>query len=155
LAMADIKGLLIFIVEKVRLAFDLDQVDRVVRACTLKPLPGSPDTVLGMLNLNGIPVPVVSLRKKLGFDEREMDTTDEIIIVKREEALIGVLVDEVEDVTHTKEITKLPSAAELTHLRGALHIHGDIVLIHDIDRFFSQSEELALAKAFIRGTADK
>lgn len=151
--MADIKGLLIFVVEKVRLAFDLDQVDRVVRACTLKPLPGSPETVLGMLNLNGIPVPVISLRKKLELPDREMDTTDEIIIVKREEALLGVLVDEVEDVSHAKDIAKLPAAAELAHLKGAVQMRGDIVLIHDIDKFFSKSEELSLARAFIKGTA--
>ena len=151
--MADIKGLLIFKVEHAVLAFDLEQVDRVVRACTLKPLPGSPDTVLGMLNLNGIPVPVVSLRKKLELSYKEMDTTDEIIIVKRDEALLGVLVDEVEDVLHTKDIAKLPNAAELRHLKGAVHVHGDMVLIHDIDKFFSNAEELSLAQAFIRGTA--
>lgn len=151
--MADIKGLLIFVVENVRLAFDLEQVDRVVRACTLKPLPGSPETVLGILNLNGIPVPVISFRKKLELTPKDMDTTDEIIIVKRQDVLLGVLVDEVEDVTHTKEISRLAGAAELTHLKGAVHMHGDIVLIHDIDKFFSNSEEFSLAKAFIRGTA--
>ena len=153
--MADIKGLLIFNVENVRLAFDLEQVDRVVRACSLKPLPGSPLTVLGILNLNGVPVPVLSLRKKLQLADRDMDTSDEIIIVKRDSALIGVLVDEVEDVTHTKDIAKLAAAAELTQIKGALQMQGAIVLVHDIDKFFTSAEEHSLALAFLRGATEQ
>ena len=145
--MADSTGLLVFIIEDIRLAVDLDQVDRVVRAASLKPIPGAPSNVLGLLNLNGIPVPVLSLRQKLKLEEREMETTDEIIILRRQEALLGLVVDDVEDVTNNRKIEKLPQAAELKHLKGAFSIEEGIVLLHDIEKFLSSEEELALAAA--------
>lgn len=148
--MADSTGLLVFIIEDIRLAVDLDQVDRVVRAASLKPIPGAPANVLGLLNLNGIPVPVLSLRHKLKLEEREMETTDEIIILRRQEALLGLVVDDVEDVTNNAKVEKLPQAAELTHLKGAFSINNGIVLLHDIEKFLSSNEELELAAALAR-----
>lgn len=143
-------GLLVFIIEDTRLAVDIEQVDRVVRAATLRPIPGAPSNVLGLLNLNGLPVPVISLRQKLNLAERELETTDEIIILKRQDALLGLVVDDVEDVTHIKEISELPAAAELEHLKGAFRLHEGMVLVHDIDKFLSSKEEFDLASALAR-----
>lgn len=148
--MAKSTGLLVFTIEGTRLAVDLEQVDRVVRACTLKPIPGAPASVLGLLNLNGMPVPVISLRKKLNLEDRELETTDEIIILKRQQALLGVVVDEVEDVTHVETIPALADAAGLTHLSGALRLKDGIVLVHDIQHFLNSKEEFQLAEAFAR-----
>lgn len=149
--MAQTTGLLVFIIEDTRLAVDLEQVDRVVRAATLKPIPGAPSNVLGLLNLNGLPVPVISLRKKLNLEERELETTDEIIILKRQQALLGIVVDDVEDVTtNIKEIAPLAEAAELSHLKGALQLNEGMVLIHDIDKFLSSKDEFDLATALVR-----
>ena len=147
---ADTTGLLVFIIEDTKLAVDLEQVDRVVRAATLRPLPGAPQNVLGLLNLYGTPVPVISLRKRLNFEERELDTTDEIVILKRDGTLLGIVVDEVEDVCHVEGVARLAKAAGLTHLTGALEMPGGTVLVHDIDKFLSSKEELDLAKALSR-----
>lgn len=148
--MADTTSLLVFIIEDTRLAVDLEQVDRVVRAATLKPLPGAPDNVMGLLNLNGMPVPVITLRPRLKFAAKELDTTDEIIILKRQQALLGVVVDEVEDVAHVKDIPSLATAAGLTHLTGALELPEGTVLVHDIDKFLNSTEEIKLATALAR-----
>jgi purine-binding chemotaxis protein CheW len=137
--------MLVFVIEDIRLAVDLDQVERVVRAATLKLIPGAPSYVLGLLNLNGSPVPVVSLRARLNLPEREIEISDEIIILKRQEILLGLLVDEVENVTGVKDILPLAQAAQLTHLSGALKLEDDIVLVQDIDMLLTSSEEVSLA----------
>jgi purine-binding chemotaxis protein CheW len=147
-------NLLVFVIEDTRLAVDLEQVDRVVRAATLKAIPGAPPSVLGLLNLNGIPVPVISLRRKLKLEERELDTTDEIIILKRQKALLGLVVDDVESVTQVKEIPRLADAAQLTHLTGALKLQDNIVLVHDIDMFLTSQEEFDLASALYRSVLE-
>ncbi len=152
--MAGTIGLLVFTIENTRLAVDLEQVDRVVRAATLSPIPGAPSSVLGLLNLNGLPVPVISLRKKLGLPDRELDTTDEIIICKRQQALLGLVVDEVEDVTHVKDINPIAEAANLKHITGSLRLNDNIILIHDIEAFMSSSEEFELATALMRSVAE-
>jgi purine-binding chemotaxis protein CheW len=148
--MSSTANLLVFTIEATRLALDLDQVERVVRAATLKPIPGAPACVLGLLNLGGTPVPVVSLRGKLKLEERQLDTTDEIIILKRAGSLLGLLVDDVENVTRVKDIPPLDQAAGLTHLRGAVKLQDDIVLVHDIDMLLSDSEDANLSSALTR-----
>ncbi len=152
--MASTIGLLVFTIADTRLAVELEQVDRVVRAATLMPIPSAPPNVLGLLNLNGTPVPVISLRRKLGFEERELDTTDEIIIVKRQNALLGLLVDEVEDVTHVKDISPLAAAADLKQFTGALRMNDGVILVHDIEAFMSSKEEFELASALSRSISE-
>lgn len=147
-------SLLVFTIEGTRIAVDLHHVERVVRAAALSPIPGAPDTVYGLLNLNGIPVPIVNLRKKLGLggDHGELDTNDEIVIFRKDQALIGIVVDEVEDVRAVKEVDMTPIAesADLPHLAGAINISGGIVLVHNIDKFLNAKEEHQLASAIIR-----
>ncbi|MBX9568497.1 MAG: chemotaxis protein CheW [Candidatus Obscuribacterales bacterium] len=146
-------SLLVFRIEGTRIAVDLQHVERVVRAAALSPIPGAPDTVHGLLNLNGIPVPIVNLRKKLGLGaDAELDTNDEIIIFRNQQALIGIVVDEVEDVKPIKEFDLNPIAeeADLPHLTSAANIGGKIVLVHNIEKFLSSKEEHQLATAIIR-----
>lgn len=152
--MSSATNLLVFVIEDTRLAVELDQVDRVVRAATLKPIPGAPTSVLGLLNLSGTPVPVVSLRQKLKLTERELDTTDEIIIFKCQQALLGLVVDDVEGVLPVKEISRLAEAAGLPHLTGALKLKNDLVLVHDLEKFMTSQEEFDLASAFVRSVSN-
>lgn len=146
-------SLLVFKIEGTRIAVDLQHVERVVRAAALSPIPGAPDTVHGMLNLNGIPVPVVNLRKKLGLsNDDELDTNDEIVIFRKDQALIGIVVDEVEDVKPIKDFDLNPIAeeADLPHLSSTGTYGGNIVLVHNIEKFLTQKEEHQLATAIIR-----
>jgi purine-binding chemotaxis protein CheW len=94
------------------------------------------------------------LRSKLKLEERELDTTDEIIIIKRQQALLGLVVDEVESVSQVKNIPAIAGAAQLSHLRGALKLNDEIVLVHDIDAFLSDKEEMDLATALARSVVE-
>lgn len=145
-------SLLIFTIEGIRIAVDLQFVERVVRAAALTAIPGAPDTVMGMLNLNGTPVPIVNLRKKLNLGDRELDTNDEIVIFKRGHALLGAVVDDVEDVKQVKNTDMTPVAreADLPHLIGTVNLLNGIVLVHNIENFLNAKEESQLANAIVR-----
>ena len=147
-------NLLVFTIEDTSLAVYLDQVERVVRAATLKPVPGAPASVLGLLDLHGVPVPVISLRRQLKMTDREIATTDEIIIIKQQAALLGLLVDEVERVAQVKDIAPLPEAAQLSNFKGALRIQDNLVLVHNLDKFLSSEDEFDLALALFRSTIE-
>ncbi len=51
-----------------RYGVDLADVDEVLNIAALKPLPGAPDFVAGVLNLRGDLLPVVDLARRLGFE---------------------------------------------------------------------------------------
>ncbi|MBX9687434.1 MAG: chemotaxis protein CheW [Candidatus Obscuribacterales bacterium] len=148
--MAKSGDFLVFNIEDACLAVVLEQVDRVVRAASLHAIPGSPHTVLGYLNLDGVPVPVISLRRKLAMEDKEMDVTDEIIILRREQALFGLLVDEVDDVKHVDSIAPISEISEIKHISGTLALKDGVVLVHDIAHFLNAKEEMDLALALIR-----
>ncbi len=143
-------NLLVFRIEDTKFAIGLEQVDRVVRAATLKPIPGAPPSVLGVLNYHGVPIPVISLRRRLNLADKPLDLSDEIIIFRRDHALFGILVDDAEDVTEVDLITLLPESGAIAHISGALKLEDGLVLVQDIDKFLSFDEEFKLSKALFR-----
>ena len=62
-------------------------------------VPKAPDHYMGVINLRGMVVPVMSIRRKMGLSDDVINNATRIIILKLEEqGLVGVLVDEVNEV---------------------------------------------------------
>lgn len=137
--------LLVFTTDGHRFAIDLTDVDRVVSACSLAEIPGAPPTILGLLNLHGQPIPVVSLRRKLKLTERNLGLTDEIIIIKRNGQIMGVAVDDVEGVSAARDVNKFDSSADCNHICAASQVELGIVLVHHTENLLSADEKDFLA----------
>jgi purine-binding chemotaxis protein CheW len=75
--------------------FRLGDVDEIVRLPALAPMPLSPPSLLGLANLRGVVLPVVSLRRLLGLPEVTHDETVRVIVIGRG-APVGFVVDRVE-----------------------------------------------------------
>src|SRR4051812_4906233 len=76
-------------------ALHLSAVERIVRAVALTPLPTASAQVLGMVNIQGHIIPVVSMRKIYGLPERELHISDQFILTRTGQSMIALLVDEV------------------------------------------------------------
>lgn len=78
---------------------DISYVDNIVRMCKITRVPKAPFHYIGVINLRGEIVPLMSLRRKMGLDDDVFTDISRIIILKTEEqGLIGVVVDEVKEV---------------------------------------------------------
>lgn len=78
---------------------DIAYVDNIVRMQKLTRVPKTQSYFLGVINLRGEIIPVMSMRRKLEMDEEEITNMTRIIIIKPEQnALLGLLVDEVREV---------------------------------------------------------
>jgi purine-binding chemotaxis protein CheW len=75
--------------------FRLDDVDEIVRLPALTQMPLSPPSLLGLANLRGAVLPVVSLRRLLGLSEVAHDDTVRVIVTGRGRP-VGFVVDRVE-----------------------------------------------------------
>jgi purine-binding chemotaxis protein CheW len=89
----------------VRVAVDADSyalellcVQEVVRLAPIVAMRGAAAAVLGVMNLRGRIVPVFDLGLWLGVGQVAPDEHSRIVVVEREDELIGVLVSAVEDV---------------------------------------------------------
>jgi purine-binding chemotaxis protein CheW len=76
--------------------FRLDDVDEIVRLPALAQMPLSPPSLLGLANLRGVVLPVVSLRRLLGLPEVAYVDTVRVIVVDRG-GPVGFVVDRVEN----------------------------------------------------------
>jgi len=79
-------------------AFELLRVQEVVRVAPIVAMRGAAPSVLGVMNLRGRIVPVFDLGRWLGGADVVTSEHSRIVVVEREDELIGVLVTRVEDV---------------------------------------------------------
>ncbi|GGK82151.1 chemotaxis protein CheW [Amphritea balenae] len=80
-------------------AIDVMQVKEVLRFTDITPVPGAPDGVLGIINLRGNVVTVISSRSLFGMQSSEIDNNTRIVVVEfDEQETIGILVDGVSEV---------------------------------------------------------
>ncbi len=78
-------------------AFDITQVQEVIRLQPITEVPQMLEFVLGVVNIRGSVVPVFDLRKKFHLAEKEPDDLTKILVVTVDGELISFLVDEILD----------------------------------------------------------
>lgn len=135
-------------------ALPLAAVDRVLRMVEVTPLPGAPEVVEGVINIQGEVVTIVSIRKRLGLAQRAVAAADSLVVVRARtrrlaiiaESVLGVVERPVDAVVSTGDIV-----GGIQHIEGVLKTHDGLVLIQDLDRFFSPAEEQSLDTALERG----
>ena len=79
-------------------------VDNIVRMQQITRVPKAQKYFVGVINLRGEIVPVMSLRRRFGIEEDEFTNATRIIIVKPEQqATVGFIVDSVKEVVTLEE----------------------------------------------------
>lgn len=135
-------------------ALPLAAVDRVLRMAEVTPLPGAPEVVEGAINIQGEVVTVVSIRRRLGLTHRAVGVDDSLVVARARtrrlaiiaESVLGVAERPADAVVSTGDITR-----GIRHIEGVLKTSDGLVLIYDLDRFFSPEEEQSLNLALERG----
>ncbi len=146
--------LLLLTVDGQTYALHLAAVDRILRMVEVTPLPGAPDAVEGVINIQGEVVPVVSIRRRLGVAERAVGTGDSLVVARARSRRLAIIAESVLGVVE-RPADAVVSAGDLAqgiqHIEGVLKTSDGLVLIHDLDRFFSPEEEQSLDLALERG----
>ena len=118
---------------------DISYVDNIVRMCKITRVPKAPAHYIGVINLRGEIVPVMSIRLKMGFEDDVFTNSSRIIILKIEEkGKLGVIVDEVREVVNlgASEIDK-PShdtkENKHSYINGIGKNGDDLISLFDIN----------------------
>ncbi len=128
---------------------DIAYIDNIVRLQPITRVPHTQEYFLGIINLRGEIIPVMSLRRKFDLEEKDNTNASRILIIKYEgNAKIGMLVDEVKEVVTLSDddIEKISSDSPDSN-RGYLAGVGKYndtlitllnigVIINDIDNDF-------------------
>ena len=139
-----LEQLLVFKIEGERYAIHLEAVERVISAVEITPLPEGPDTVTGVINVQGQVVPVLNIRRKFRISERAINVDDNIVIAKGSKWSVAFSVDSVEGVVEleSEEIILTENIMpDMEYTEGVIKIHDNMVFLHDIDKALSFEEK--------------
>jgi purine-binding chemotaxis protein CheW len=140
-------NLVVFTVEGRSFALAVESVDQATPMVEVSPLPGAPETVLGIINVRGEIVPVLNLRRVFRLAEREITPFDQLLIARSSRRKIALAVDSVKGISppddnalvEAEKILPRPGLSD-----GVLKLGEEMVLIQNLDRFLSSHEEAEL-----------
>jgi len=121
----------------------VSRVEKIIRAAAVITLPDVPDTIVGLLNVEGRILPVVDIRKKWHLPERDMEIDDRIIIFKAD-TLLSFIVNGVVGIVQFDQL-EFQQANEIHpvlehYIEGVAKFDQNSVIIVDIARFFNDQE---------------
>ena len=103
---------------------DISYVDNIGRMQKITIVPKVQYHYIGIINLRGEIVPVMSIRRKMGLGDDVITNKSRIIILKMEEqGLVGLLVDEVREVIDLGE-SEIDRNVKASRKSDALFING-------------------------------
>ncbi|NOT44014.1 MAG: purine-binding chemotaxis protein CheW [Acidobacteria bacterium] len=118
-------------------------VREIIKMMDITPVPQSPHYVRGVVNLRGKVIPIVDLRRRLGFPDGSYDERTCIIVAEIRAAsamrLMGVVVDAVSEVLAVtgEEIEPPPTfggdADRAAFVKGVTTVKGKVKLLLDLD----------------------
>lgn len=160
--MEESSQLVIFTLDDQRYALRLTAVERVVRMVRITPLPEAPAAVAGVIDVGGRVVAVFDVRRRLRLPAREIDLEDRLVIARTARRTVALIADAVTEVRDFPEQDIVAAAsvvpgperiAGIATLQGD-PAQGDLILIHDLDRFLDLDEERVLDRA-LTAAADR
>lgn len=118
---------------------ELLRVQEVIQHLELTEVPLAPFVVRGLMNLRGLIVLGIDLRRQLDFPERPPDKPPRNVVVRAGEDAISLLVDDVGDVVEVGEDTFEPPPETLqgrvrSVILGVHKLEKQLMHVLDIDR---------------------
>jgi purine-binding chemotaxis protein CheW len=110
-------------------------------------IPNAPPFIEGVINLRGKIIPIVDLRKKLGFDNGngEYEKTTRIIVVELDGLVLGFIVDSVSEVLRIPENTIEPppsivGGVESDYIEGVGKLDNRLLILLELKKLFTSTD---------------
>lgn len=102
---------------------DIQIVQIIERIKSIMRVPKAPNCVKGVMNLRGEIIPVVDMRAKFGLESKAYDEDSRIIILKMDEDMVGIIVDQVKEVIELSS-NQIETVQNIQDKTNANHIQG-------------------------------
>ncbi|MFW5855867.1 MAG: chemotaxis protein CheW [Bacillota bacterium] len=126
---------------------EINMVKEIIKPTRITNVPNTDEHVLGVINLRGQIVPVVDLRNRFDFDNEKISENQRIITVEVSNTLIGLMVDDVNEVLwlNEEEIEPPPEVAggiKQEYLKGVGKVDERLLVLINLEQLlFSEIEE--------------
>jgi purine-binding chemotaxis protein CheW len=133
--------------KKENYAVPIEQVREIRNFLEITSVPKAKKYVKGVMNLRGLIIPVIDIKKRLGFGEVDVlnKKNYRIIIADVRDSIYGLIVDKVEQVLNISlnDIEPIPSDSfeSYHYIKGIAKINGQLIVLLDIIALLEDSEE--------------
>jgi len=133
-------------------AVDILKVQEINRMSEIAKVPNAPRYVEGVINLRGRVIPVISLRKRFGFEEKASDSQSRIMIMDIQGITIGVVVDSVNEVLRipastVEDTPHVATAMGTEFIRGIAKLDDRLIILIDMDMLIERAESKNMLSA--------
>ena len=131
-----------FVVDGLLFGVEVEKVQEVIRYQEMTRVPLAPSVVKGLINLRGQIVTAVDLRRRMGLRERLVTDLPMNVVIRNEDGVVSLLVDEIGDVLEVEEeAIELPPgtlAGEARELiRGVYKLKDTLLIALDTDKMLN------------------
>ncbi len=145
----DLSQLISFAVGDEEYGLDILGVKEVIRIRQITRLPKAPSFVKGIINLRGDVIPILDLRDRFGLEHQEYTNTTRVIVVDVDDKLVGMVVDEANQVVRipADQIDPTPpivGTLSAEYIRGVGKLDERLIILLNIDRILTTEEKVEL-----------
>ena len=152
--------ILTFKLDNIRFALYLANVERVIRAVSVTTVPETAPAIHGLMDYHGEHIPVVSIRKRFGRTEKEIEANDRFIITVWNKRKLAIVADEVEYLLDTsgKKIQSIDVSTTQfnkgSHEKLGLDViktfgtEKGIIIIYDLEKLLGADTIVAVEELF-------
>jgi purine-binding chemotaxis protein CheW len=124
---------------------DIGQVQGIERIQRITRVPHTPAFVEGVINLRGQVTPVLTLRTRFGLEPAEHTKETRIVVVRMDDAWVGLVVDAVDGVLRiTSDQVEPPSelvaSVDAEYLRGIAKVADNLLILLDLQKVLTWQE---------------
>lgn len=139
---SDNKQFVVFKLEQEEYGVDIKKVATIEQLKTAARVPKTPEYIKGVINLRGDIIPIMDLRKRFNLPELVETEDTRIIIIKTEEASIGLIVDAVTEVLQLSEdsienITNFSNNLSIDYITGVGKVQNRIVTLLNVEKLIN------------------
>jgi len=136
---------LTFDVGKEEYGLEIRYVTEIIGMQNITSLPDVPNYVKGVINLRGKVIPVVDVRLRFNFEEREYDERTCTIVININDINVGLIVDSVREVMNISDSQidpppKVQKGAESRFIKGLGKVNDSVKIILDVNKFLFEEE---------------
>lgn len=136
-------NVLLITISDLKFSFPVDMINRVILAQEITPYNNSEGNVMGLINLHGEVIPVVSLRRRFSLPETDLTSSCFFLIISFKSIKVALIADSIEglevinksDIKFYKDI--LPGMSELEFFTKS----DCIYYIYNAENLLSKEEE--------------
>lgn len=136
----------VFMLNRAYYGVPILQVQEIVKMTEITELPNTPDFVQGIVNLRGKIIPIIDMRKRFGLPQEKIDENWKILILKEEDVLFGVMVDQISEVEKVpsaliEKPPKIVAGVNGKFINGIAKTENRLLILLDIAKILSDEEK--------------